>query len=70
MDKGRERNRKRERERETPREMERGARNTYVTLLSGADMSFLRMWEGAVKCLFLLLDRSDETNLFNFILNF
>ena len=42
----------------------------YLVLSSlerGADMRRLLMWEGAEKCLFLDLDRSEETCLFNFI---
>lgn len=38
------------------------------SLERGADISFLRTWEGAVKCLFLFLLREAVTNLLNFML--
>ena len=40
------------------------------SLLSGALMIFLLMWDGAVKCLCLFLRLDDVTNLLNFILKF
>ena len=45
-------------------------RTPYLALSSldrGADINFLRMWEGAEKCLFLCFLLEEVTNLFNFI---